>query len=273
MTTAVVSGGTRGIGRALSLRLAALGHRVIALYRGDGPAAEQTERAGAGRITALRCDLTRPDEIHAVSARITGEYGAPSVLVNNAGVNRDRSFLSMTAEDWDTVLATNLSGPFHLSRALAPVMVEAGGGSIVNIASTTAIRPRSNGANYCASKAGLIQLTKCLALELAPHIRVNALLPTDRSTCSDVRTRPCSSHAYQELLMPASAATSARRSPGVRRRGEPGSPTSAGASRSRRERRNAPNSRSGPLAPPPLMLPPPRTADYLPGGVRHAPRV
>ncbi|GAA4084579.1 MULTISPECIES: SDR family NAD(P)-dependent oxidoreductase [Streptomyces] len=177
MTTAVVSGGTRGIGRALSLRLAALGHRVIALYRGDGPAAEQTERAGAGRITALRCDLTRPDEIHAVSARITGEYGAPSVLVNNAGVNRDRSFLSMTAEDWDTVLATNLSGPFHLSRALAPVMVEAGGGSIVNIASTTAIRPRSNGANYCASKAGLIQLTKCLALELAPHIRVNALLP------------------------------------------------------------------------------------------------
>ncbi|MGW2478541.1 SDR family NAD(P)-dependent oxidoreductase [Streptomyces sp. NPDC001571] len=177
MTTAVVSGGTRGIGRALSLRLAALGYRVIALYRGDGPAAEQTERAGAGRITALRCDLTRPDEIHAVSARITGEYGAPSVLVNNAGVNRDRSFLSMTAEDWDTVLATNLSGPFHLSRALAPVMVEAGGGSIVNIASTTAIRPRSNGANYCASKAGLIQLTKCLALELAPHIRVNALLP------------------------------------------------------------------------------------------------
>ncbi|MFB7740706.1 SDR family NAD(P)-dependent oxidoreductase [Streptomyces sp. NPDC056132] len=177
MTTAVVSGGTRGIGRALSLRLAALGYRVIALYRGDGPAAEQTERAGAGRITALRCDLTRPDEIHAVSARITGEYGAPSVLVNNAGVNRDRSFLSMTAEDWDMVLATNLSGPFHLSRALAPVMVEAGGGSIVNIASTTAIRPRSNGANYCASKAGLIQLTKCLALELAPHIRVNALLP------------------------------------------------------------------------------------------------
>ncbi|MFF3693167.1 SDR family NAD(P)-dependent oxidoreductase [Streptomyces sp. NPDC002221] len=177
MTTAVVSGGTRGIGRALSLRLAALGHRVIALYRGDGPAAEQTERAGAGRITALRCDLTRPDEIHAVSARIAGEYGAPSVLVNNAGVNRDRSFLSMTAEDWDTVLATNLSGPFHLSRALAPVMVEAGGGSIVNIASTTAIRPRSNGANYCASKAGLLQLTKCLALELAPHVRVNALLP------------------------------------------------------------------------------------------------
>ncbi|MFE9400338.1 SDR family NAD(P)-dependent oxidoreductase [Streptomyces sp. NPDC006530] len=177
MTTSVVSGGTRGIGRALSLRLAALGHRVIALYRGDDRAAEQTEKAGEGRIATLRCDLTRPHEIQAVCDRITGEYGAPAVLVNNAGVNRDRPFLSMTAEDWDTVLATNLSGPFHLSRALAPVMVEAGGGGIVNVASTTAIRPRRDGANYCASKAGLIQLTKCLALELAPHIRVNALLP------------------------------------------------------------------------------------------------
>ncbi|GAA3189782.1 MULTISPECIES: SDR family NAD(P)-dependent oxidoreductase [Streptomyces] len=177
MTISVVSGGTRGIGRALSLRLAALGHRVIALYRGDESAARQTAAAGRGRIETLRCDLARPEEIRAAGDRITGAYGAPSVLVNNAGVNRDRPFLSMTAEDWDTVLATNLSGPFHLSQALAPAMAKAGGGSIVNVASTTAIRPRANGANYCASKAGLLQLTKCLALELAPHIRVNALLP------------------------------------------------------------------------------------------------
>ncbi|MFE9702091.1 SDR family NAD(P)-dependent oxidoreductase [Streptomyces sp. NPDC005930] len=177
MTVAVVSGGTRGIGRALSLRLAALGHRVVALYRGDGAAARQTEKAGDGRVETLRCDLARPEEIRTVCAALTERLGAPSVLVNNAGVNRDRPFLSMTAQDWDTVLATNLSGPFHLTRALAPAMVEAGGGSVVNVASTTAIRPRADGANYCASKAGLLQLTKCLALELAPHVRVNALLP------------------------------------------------------------------------------------------------
>ncbi|OKI06062.1 short-chain dehydrogenase [Streptomyces sp. CB02923] len=177
MTISVVSGGTRGIGRALSLRLAALGHQVIALYRGDDLAARETAKAGDGRIETLRCDLTRPEEIRSVCDGITDAYGAPSVLVNNAGVNRDRPFLSMAAEDWDTVLATNLSGPFHLTQALAPAMTEAGGGSIVNVASTTAIRPRANGANYCASKAGLLQLTKCLALELAPHIRVNALLP------------------------------------------------------------------------------------------------
>ncbi|MFA3876196.1 SDR family NAD(P)-dependent oxidoreductase [Streptomyces sp. MMCC 100] len=177
MTVAVVSGGTRGIGRALSLRLAALGHRVIALYRSDDDAARRTEKAGDGRIETLRCDLARPEEIRTVCASLTDRHGAPSVLVNNAGVNRDRPFLSMTAQDWDTVLTTNLSGPFHLTRALAPAMVEAGGGSIVNVASTTAIRPRADGANYCASKAGLLQLTKCLALELAPHVRVNALLP------------------------------------------------------------------------------------------------
>ncbi|MEV6791613.1 glucose 1-dehydrogenase [Streptomyces sp. NPDC051320] len=177
MTMSVVSGGTRGIGQALSLRLAALGHQVVALYRGDENAAQQTVRAGDGRIEALRCDVTRPDEIRSVCARITAEHGAPGVLVNNAGVNRDRPFLAMTGEDWDTVLATNLSGPFRLSRALAPAMAAAGGGSIVNVASTTAIRPRADGANYCASKAGLLQLTKCMALELAPHIRVNALLP------------------------------------------------------------------------------------------------
>ncbi|MFC9467292.1 SDR family NAD(P)-dependent oxidoreductase [Streptomyces coelicoflavus] len=177
MRVAVVSGGTRGIGRALSLRLAALGHRVVALYRGDDDAARRTEKAGDGRIEALRCDLARPAEVRAVCASLTARHGAPSVLVNNAGVNRDRPFLSMTERDWDTVLATNLSGPFHLTRALAPAMVEAGGGSVVNVASTTAIRPRADGANYCASKAGLLQLTKCLALELAPHVRVNALLP------------------------------------------------------------------------------------------------
>lgn len=177
MTTSVVSGGTRGIGRALSLRLAALGHRVIALYRSDELSAKETAEAGDGRIETVRCDLVRPDEIDAVCTRIIAEHGAPAVLVNNAGVNRDRPFLSMTREDWDAVLATNLSGPFHLSRALTPAMIEDGGGTIVNVASTTAIRPRADGANYCASKAGLLQLTKCLALELAPHIRVNALLP------------------------------------------------------------------------------------------------
>ncbi|MEV3989821.1 glucose 1-dehydrogenase [Streptomyces sp. NPDC049837] len=175
--TAVVSGGTRGIGAALSRRLIALGYRVAALYRGDAKAAAEAEREGGGHLVALRADLARPAEVRAAAARVLERFGPPAVLVNNAGINRDRPFLAMTDQDWDEVLATNLSGPYHLTRALAPAMVEAGRGSIVNIGATTAIRPRPGGANYCAAKAGLLQLTKCLALELAPHVRVNALLP------------------------------------------------------------------------------------------------
>ncbi|NUP44889.1 MAG: glucose 1-dehydrogenase [Streptomyces sp.] len=174
---AVVTGGTRGIGAAFSRRLIALGHQVIALYRGDAKAAAEAERAGGGQLVALRVDISRPAEIRAAGTRILHRYGPPAVLVNNAGINRDRPFVEMAEQDWEEVLATNLSGPFHLTRALAPAMVKARRGTIVNIAATTAIRPRRSGASYCAAKAGLLQLTKCLALELAPDVRVNALLP------------------------------------------------------------------------------------------------
>ena len=108
--------------------------------------------------------------------------------MNNAGLNIDRPFLELTDDDWRRVLDTNLSGPFWLTRALAPAMLAAGGGSVVNIGATTGIRPRVDGANYCASKAGLLQLTKCLALELAPAIRVNCLIPGMIDT-EELRTR------------------------------------------------------------------------------------
>jgi 3-oxoacyl-[acyl-carrier protein] reductase len=145
---AVVSGGTRGIGLALSQRLVKLGHRVVALYRSDEAAA----RAAAG------------------------QRGAPRVLVNNAGRNVDRPFLSMSTQDWQEVIDTNLSGVFHVCRALVPAMLD-DGGVVINVGATTGIRPRMDGVNYCASKAGLLQLTKCLALELAPRVRVNCLIP------------------------------------------------------------------------------------------------
>ncbi|MFE2165136.1 SDR family NAD(P)-dependent oxidoreductase [Streptomyces sp. NPDC059447] len=175
--TAVVSGGTRGIGLALSLRLADLGHRVIALYHNDKDTADEAAELGRGLIEPVRLDVADPTAVAEGCARLLAAHGAPHVLVNNAGINRDRPFLDLTDEDWDQVLAVNLSGPYRLTRALAPAMLAAGRGSIVNIGATTAIRPRKNGANYCAAKAGLLQLTKCLALEFAPTVRVNALIP------------------------------------------------------------------------------------------------
>lgn len=164
MSLAVVSGGTRGIGLALSRRLVKLGYEVVALYRSDHQA------AAASGLRTFQVDVADPDAVAEVAAAI----GAPAVLVNNAGVNIDRPFLEMSVDDWRTVVDVNLSGAFYLTRAFVPLMDE---GVVINVGATTGMRPRLNGANYCASKAGLLHLTKCLALELAPKIRVNCLIP------------------------------------------------------------------------------------------------
>jgi 3-oxoacyl-[acyl-carrier protein] reductase len=173
---AVVSGGTRGIGLALSRRLVKLGHRVVALYRSDGAAARAAAEELGSALHPLRLDVGDPDAVARVGAEVLATHGAPLVLVNNAGLNVDRPFLQMTAQDWRRVLDTNLSGVFHLCRALVPAMLD-GGGVVINVGATTGIRPRVDGVNYCASKAGLLQLTKCLAVELAPRVRVNCLIP------------------------------------------------------------------------------------------------
>jgi 3-oxoacyl-[acyl-carrier protein] reductase len=173
---AVVSGGTRGIGLALSRRLVKLGHRVVALYRSDGAAARAAAEELGSALHPLRLDVGDPDAVARVGAEVLATHGAPLVLVNNAGLNVDRPFLQMTAQDWRRVLDTNLSGAFHLCRALVPAMLD-GGGVVINVGATTGIRPRVDGVNYCASKAGLLQLTKCLAVELAPRVRVNCLIP------------------------------------------------------------------------------------------------
>ncbi|WP_333740255.1 SDR family NAD(P)-dependent oxidoreductase [Streptomyces sp. IBSBF 2806] len=172
---AVVTGGTRGIGLAMSQRLVRLGYRTVALYRADEEAALRA--AGEHGLTAVRADVADSHAVRAAARHVLAEHGTPRVLVNNAGVNIDRPFLDLTASDWQRVLDTNLSGPFHLTQAFAPAMLAAGDGTVVNVGATTGIRPRLNGVNYAAAKAGLLQLTKCLALELAPAVRVNCLIP------------------------------------------------------------------------------------------------
>ena len=174
---AIVTGGTKGLGYAFSERLADLGHRVLALYRQDEAAAELAEKMLGKRGQVRRVDIADRAALVELTRELVAEHGAPAVLVNNAGRNIDRPLLELSEADWGTVLETNLSAPFHLTSLLAPAMLAAGGGSIVNVGATTGIRPRRNGANYCASKAGLLHLTKCMALELAPTIRVNCLIP------------------------------------------------------------------------------------------------
>ncbi|MGW3232707.1 SDR family NAD(P)-dependent oxidoreductase [Kitasatospora sp. NPDC001095] len=180
---AVVSGGTRGIGLAFSRRLVKLGFRVSALYRSDEEGARAAQRELGPRLDTVRVDLSDGTAVAAAAEAVLARYGPPTVLVNNAGMNIDRPFLEMSHDDWRRVIDTNLSGVFYLTRALAPAMVASGAdATIVNVGATTGIRPRLNGANYCASKAGLLHLTKCLALELAPRVRVNCLIPGNTET-------------------------------------------------------------------------------------------
>lgn len=186
---AVVTGGTKGIGLAVSRRLAGLDYRVIAVYRADKTAADLLAGELPGCVETVQADVADPDAVAALAEHVLGEHGVPSVLVNNAGRNMDGPFLAMSNDDWRQVIDANLSGPFYLTKAFAPAMLEVeGGASVINVASTTAIRPRMNGVNYCASKAGLLHLTKCLALELAPNIRVNCLIPGMIDT-EEMRTR------------------------------------------------------------------------------------
>ena len=176
---ALVTGASRGIGRAVALELAARGATVVAAARGDHAAAIADEiRGRGGRAEAIALDVT--DDAAAVGAvgDLVGRLGRIDILVNNAGITRDQLLLRMKREDWDAVVATNLTSAFTLAQAAIRPMIKQRSGRIVNIASVVGQAGNAGQANYAASKAGLIGFTKALALEVASrNITVNAVAP------------------------------------------------------------------------------------------------
>jgi 3-oxoacyl-[acyl-carrier protein] reductase len=176
---AVVSGAARGIGAATAQRLAADGHAVAVLDLDAAAAAETAERIAdnGGRALAVAADVGDEAQVTAAVARVAEELGAPTILVNNAGVLRDNLLFRMSTADWDTVMDVHLRGAFLLSRAVQQHMVDAGFGRIVNLSSSSALGNRGQ-ANYAAAKAGLQGFTKTLALELGKFgITANAVAP------------------------------------------------------------------------------------------------
>jgi 3-oxoacyl-[acyl-carrier protein] reductase len=175
---ALVTGGSRGIGLAIARELASAGARVAVVARdGARAGAAAGELPGEGH-RGYACDVADPGACNALVKHVEGDFGSLDVLVNNAGVTRDNLLMRIRDEDWDAVLDTNLRGAFNLMRAAARGMMKRRSGRIVNISSVVGVTGNAGQANYAASKAGLIGMTKSVAKELAGRgVLVNAVAP------------------------------------------------------------------------------------------------
>jgi 3-oxoacyl-[acyl-carrier protein] reductase len=171
--SALVTGGGKGIGAAISRELSQMGARLVVNYRVDQPAAEDTA-AALGNAVAFGADVGDPEQV----TNMVKETGPFDIVVNNAGMLRDRLLLRMSVEDWDQVLRTDLSAAFHVTKACVPQMLRTRWGRIVNVSSIVGLGGNPGQANYAAAKAGLIGLTKSIAKELGSrNITCNAVAP------------------------------------------------------------------------------------------------
>lgn len=178
---ALITGGSRGIGKACALELAKAGYDVVINYAGNEAAANETVKevqALGVKGEAYKFDVSNKEEAVAAIAQIIEKYGRIDVLVNNAGITKDNLFIRMSDEQWDDVITTNLSSAFYVSNPVVKVMMKQRSGVIINMSSVVGVYGNAGQANYAAAKAGLIGFTKSLAKELGSRgIRVNAIAP------------------------------------------------------------------------------------------------
>ena len=189
----IVTGGTRGLGAAITERLVDEGAHVAAVYVGDEAAAAALAGRLAGRagsVSVHRCDVGDPEACRALVAEVLARHGRVDHLVNNAGVLVENTARRMTLDEWDTAIRVNLSSAFYLAQAVIPPMIERGFGRIVNVSSVTAVMGSPVEAGYGAAKAGLFGLTRSLAREVVRKgITVNTIVPgvfeTDMTNAMD----------------------------------------------------------------------------------------
>ncbi len=178
---ALVTGASRGIGRAAALALAQSGARVVVNYRGQQAAADEVVAAietGGGAASAVQADVAQSGDVERLLKATLDTYGRIDVLVNNAGITRDNLLLRMKDDEWDAVMATNLRGAYLLTKAVLRPMMKARGGRIITISSVVGLTGNAGQANYAAAKAGLIGFTKSVAREMASRgITANAIAP------------------------------------------------------------------------------------------------
>ncbi|MCM8901839.1 3-oxoacyl-[acyl-carrier-protein] reductase [Caldicoprobacter algeriensis] len=179
--TALVTGASRGIGRAIAIYLAELGAQVAVNYSSSEQRAIEVVEAikeKGGRAIAVKADVSNPQEVEAMFEKVLNEFGDLHILVNNAGITRDALLIRMKQEDWDAVLDTNLKGVYNCSKAAAKIMIKKRRGKIINISSVVGVAGNAGQSNYAAAKAGVIGFSKAIARELAPrNIQVNVVAP------------------------------------------------------------------------------------------------
>ena len=178
---ALVTGASRGIGKACALELAKAGYDIVIMYAGNEEAANKTvsEIKDLGQnAVAKKFDVSNKEAVDAAIAEIMEEFGRIDVLVNNAGITRDNLFMRMKEEEWLAVINTNLNSAYFVTNPVSKIMIKQRSGAIVNMASVSGVYGNAGQANYSAAKAGMIGFTKSLAKELASrNIRVNAVAP------------------------------------------------------------------------------------------------
>lgn len=202
MPVALITGASRGLGKKTALTLSADGYSVVANYVSSDKEADNLIKAMGNNSVALKADVGDIRQVRTMADKIKKEFGRLDVIINNAGITKDNLLLKQTELEWDSIMTTNLKGCFNVIRALSPLMIQSGGGHIINISSYAGIKGKAGQAAYSASKAAIAGLTVTAARELSEYnIQVNAIMPGYMMTEMGTKARKAAEKAQEESIL------------------------------------------------------------------------